>query len=186
MFKELHAMAKDAMLLITATAEGDQLRVSVTPTYPDGKVPAGAAPLRPLSVIASPEELDADFAAVLAFWKTPTPKQTLLEQAQAAAGDGDDGAGSKPADVQPKVRIAAKPVDVQPKAKTSRKSKADDAAGAAAPGPAATGAGKGEGSAESFALTGTESNTDAAPTVEPVAEPAPDAVPVDTFTIDLF
>ncbi len=32
MFTELHAMATHATLLITACADGDQLRVSVTPT----------------------------------------------------------------------------------------------------------------------------------------------------------
>ena len=190
MFKELHAMAKDAMLLITATAEGDQLRVTVTPTYPEGKVPAGAAPLRPLSVIASPDELDADFAAVLEFWKAP--KRTLLEQAQDAASgsddDADSNASSKPTDAQPKVRIAAKPADAQSKSKASRKPKADAAAGSAALGPAVDGAGEGEGAAETFALTGAETSVDAAPAAEPVAEPepAPDAAPVDTFTIDLF
>lgn len=182
MFKELHAMANDATLLITAKAEGDQLRVSVTPTYPDGKVPAGASPLRPLSVIASPEELDADFAAVLEFWRAP--KRSLIEQAQAAAGDADDGASPKAASKPAEAKASA----AQPKSKTSRKPKADAAAGSGAPGPVADGEGEGNGDAETFALTGVESSADAAPAAEPAAEPepAPDAAPVDTFTIDLF
>lgn len=179
MFKELHAMAKAATLLITASAEGDQLRVSVTPTYPEGKVPAGAAPLRPLSVVGSPDELDADFAAVLAFWQAPAPKKSLIEQAQSAAENADDGAQPKP---------AAKPAETKPKVKPGRKPGA-----AAAAKPEVTeqaGAGAAAGGAEEFALTPGETPADAAPeapATDPQPEPEPVAsAPVDKFTIDLF
>lgn len=175
MFKQLHAMANAATLLITASAEGDQLRVSVTPTYPDGKVPAGASPLRPLSVIATPEELDADFAAVLAFWQAP--KRSLIEQAQAAAGDGDEGASRKAASKPAEAKAPA----AQPKSKPGRKTKADAATGSGADDEV-----KGDSDAETFALSGAGTTSGAAPAAEPVAEPAPDAAPVDTFTIDLF
>jgi PRTRC genetic system protein E len=177
MFKELHAMAKDATLLITATAEGDQLRVSVTPIYPNG-TNASAATLRPLSVIGSPEELDADFAAVLEFWKAP--KRTLIEQAQAAAA-GEDASEvvkgtSKPANAKPAE-------DAKPKSKPGRKPKTD-ASGAPGPAGPADDANN-NGGAETFALTGAESSDDETPVAEP--EPAPvAATPVDKFTIDLF
>lgn len=182
MFQQLHAMAKAATLLITASAEGDMLRVSVTPTYPGGKVPAGAALLRPLSVVGSPDELDADFAAVLAYWQAP--KKSLIEQAQAAADDADDGAPGKVA-AKP---AEQKPAEQKPKAKPGRKPGA-----AAAPKPEVTeeadaGAGPAAaGGVEEFALTPAEIPADAAPAAEPAPEPEPVAVAkVDTFTVDLF
>jgi PRTRC genetic system protein E len=130
MFTELHAMAKAAMLLITATAEGDQLRISISPTYPDGKVPAGAVALRPMSLIGTPDELNADFAGALAVWQAP-PKRSILEQAQAAAEANDDA--KEPAKAAGKA--AAKPADAKPKGgKGGRKSApAAQAQGDAAP-----------------------------------------------------
>lgn len=183
MFNELHAMAKAATLLITASAEGDQLRVSVTPTYPDGKVPAGAALLRPLSVIGTPDELEADFTTALTIWRAP--KRSIIEQAQAAADDEpDDNAGGK---------AAAKPAaDKSAKARPSRKP-------TAAAAPKADSAG--QGAAESTDVAGSSSdsaagalggdeeasNSGAAPAEPPAAEPAPAAEAVkDRFTIDLF
>jgi PRTRC genetic system protein E len=184
MFKELHAMAKAATLLMTASAEGDQLRVSVTATYPEGKVPAGATPLRPLSVVGSPDELDADFAAVLAFWQAP--KKSLIEQAQAAADEADDsvpGNEGKPAETPPKS-----------KGKPGRKPGAAAAAKPEVAGPADAGAAAG--GAGEFALTVVEGQAaaaldapaaPAAPAAETPPEPEPVAsAPVDTFTIDLF
>lgn len=90
MFTALHALAKSATLMIVIGAEDDQLRVSITPTQSGDKSKPHA--LRPLSLLATPAELDADFATALAIWQAP--KRTLIEQAQAAAGesaDTDDG-----------------------------------------------------------------------------------------------
>lgn len=169
MFTELHAMAKAATLLITASAEGDQLRVSVTPTYPDGKMPAGAPTLRPLSVIGTPEELNADFAQALTIWVAP--KRSILEQAEAAAGDADDAAPGKP---------AAKVVAKEPKAKPGRKTaaatpKADDAGTVGGP----------EMDGDQASVVEAPAAETPPPAAEPVAQSAPAAV-VDTFTIDLF
>lgn len=188
MFKELHAMATAATLLITASAEGDQLRISVTPTYPDGKVPAGAVPLRPLSLVGSPEELDADFGTVLTFWQAP--KRSLMEQAQAAADGAEDDAGTK---------ATGKPADAKPKAKPGRKpgtaaaqkvDEAGPAAGEAGPGAGADPevTGSQEGGGEVFALTSADSNDAGTPAAPPASAPAPEsgAPAGDTFTIDLF
>ena len=86
MFKALHALAQNATLMIVVSVEGEQLRLSITPTQTGDKKAAPA--LRPLSVIASPEEFDADFAAALAIWQAP--KQSLIEQAKSAAGEDDE------------------------------------------------------------------------------------------------
>ncbi|MFZ3286219.1 MAG: PRTRC system protein E [Telluria sp.] len=186
MFKELHAMATAATLLITASAEGDQLRISVTPTYPDGKVPAGVAPLRPLSLVGSPEELDADFATVLTFWQAP--KRSLMEQAQAAADGAEDDAGAKatgkPAETKPKAKPGRKPG----MAATQKADAAGPATGEAGPGAEPEVAGSQAGGDEVFALTGADSNDAGTPAAPPASAPAPEsgAPAADTFTIDLF
>lgn len=86
MFTALHALAQSATLMIVVAAEEDQLRVSITPTQLGDKAKPHA--LRPLSLLATPAELDADFAAALAIWQAP--KRSLIEQAQAAAGESTD------------------------------------------------------------------------------------------------
>lgn len=183
MFTELHAMAKAAMLLITATAEGDQLRVSVSPTYPDGKAPAGTVALRPLSLVGTPDELDADFGAALALWLTP-PKRSIIEQAQAAADqDAEEAPAAK---VAPKV--SSKTTEAKPKRNAGRKA-----------GPAA----EDKGDADAKPADGDEAQDDeaeisapetaAAPAASTAAEPAlaaeapaPVAEVVDAQTLDLF
>lgn len=181
MFTELHAMAKAAMLLITATAEGDQLRVSVSPTYPDGKAPAGAVALRPLSLVGTPEELDADFGAALALWLTP-PKRSIMEQAQAAAGqDADEAPAAKVA-----TKTSSKPAETKAKRNAGRKTS-----------PAAQSQDDAETKSDDE-----DQDDDAetgAPTATPVAEapaavdpapvttaPAPVVDVVDAQTLDLF
>lgn len=83
MFISLHELAKKATLMITIAAEGDdQMRVNVTPVPFDTKAKANLP--QPLSLVASPAEFDADFAAALLTWHAP--KRSLIEQAQAAGG----------------------------------------------------------------------------------------------------
>jgi PRTRC genetic system protein E len=116
MFKDLHELAQDATLMITVAAEADQLRVSVTPVYPEAKPPANAR--RPLSILGTPAELDSDFTAALAIWQAP--KRSVLQQAQDAASDEQD-------DETPPVGGGSKP-----KSKPGRKPKAATAPGAPA------------------------------------------------------
>lgn len=196
MFPELHAMAKDATLMITARAEGDQLRVSVTPTYPEGKAPAGVTPLRPLSVIGTPEELDADFASALTIWRAP--KRSIIEQAQAAADEPEEiGAGKasrKPAEAKPKAPPARKPRAAAQPEETA--SPADPAVGADASGTGNTNCSAGEDSGHGStdtASNGGDALPIAAPAETATTEPAAAAplaqasgAAVDTFTIDLF
>ena len=81
MFSILHALAKQATLMITIAAEGDdELRVNVTPVPADTKTKAKLP--QPLSLRATPAEFDADFIAALATWQAP--KRSLLQQAQDA------------------------------------------------------------------------------------------------------
>lgn len=87
MFGPLHALAQNATLLIVVSAEDvDQLRVNVTPT----KAGSGGKehPLRPLSLVGTPAELDEGFTAALAEWQAP--RRSLIEQARDAAGDSDE------------------------------------------------------------------------------------------------
>lgn len=183
MFTELHEMAKAAMLLITATAEGDQLRISVTPTYPDGKVPTTAAALRPLSLVGTPGELNADFATALGMWQAP--RRSILDQAQAQVDESNDDADDTPK-ATAKVTKAS---DAKPKIKTPRKS-----APAAAPQGDDTDAQKVE-----IASAESEDVPDAPPVeavgAEPVTAPAPALTAqadgavdesVDVHTLDLF
>lgn len=86
MFTSLHALAKQATLMITIAAEGDgQLRVNVTPMPFDDKAKSQLP--KPLSLLATPAEFDADFSAALATWQAP--KRSLVQQAEDAAGDDE-------------------------------------------------------------------------------------------------
>ena len=97
MFTTLHALSQSATLMIVIAAEGDDLRVSITPTQAGDKTKAHK--LQPLSLIASPAELDEGFAAAIASWQAP--KLTLQQQVEVAnaGGAGADAAstGNKPA-----------------------------------------------------------------------------------------
>lgn len=93
LFTSLHALAQSTSINILITAEGtDNLRVNVTP-MPNGK---GEKQRWPLSLLATPEELDADFAAAVEVYAPgATP---LLEQARAcAAANQPDAAPALPA-----------------------------------------------------------------------------------------
>ncbi|MCA8079946.1 PRTRC system protein E [Burkholderia cepacia] len=93
LFTSLHALAQTTSINILITAEGaDNLRVNVTP-MPNGK---GEKQRWPLSLLATPEELDAEFAAAVEVYAPgATP---LLDQARAcAAANQTDGAPALPA-----------------------------------------------------------------------------------------
>ncbi|RQZ27327.1 PRTRC system protein E [Burkholderia sp. Bp9017] len=93
LFTSLHALARTTSINILITAEGDEnLRVNVTP-MPNGK---GEKQRWPLSLLATPEELDAEFAAAVDVYAPgATP---LLDQARAcAAANQSDAATAPPA-----------------------------------------------------------------------------------------
>jgi PRTRC genetic system protein E len=124
MFTELHSLAQKSTLMIVVTAEGDQLRVNVTPANADRKEKPA---LRPLSLIGTVEELDRDFAQALVIWQAPK-KQSLLEQA-AAAGDDEEGDAGKAGPAKPASKQAVKAVDKKEKApKTKAKAEAKSSA----------------------------------------------------------
>jgi PRTRC genetic system protein E len=132
MFKPLHALAQRATLMIVITAEGPELlRVNITPVQTNDKTKAHE--LRPLSLVGSPEELDADFAEAAAIWQAP--KRSLLDQARDAATDDDKETGATSGGAK-----ARAPSQKKPAAKAATRSAAADtaaAAVAAAPGEAA-------------------------------------------------
>ncbi|MBC7860317.1 MAG: PRTRC system protein E [Burkholderiaceae bacterium] len=168
MFTALHGLAQSATLMIVVAADGDQLRVSITPTATGDKTKPHA--LRPLSLLATPAELDADFAAALAIWQAP--KRSLIEQAQAAAGedpDEDAGESSNGAATEPAAPKKEKP---------GRKKKADAPAN---PGIAQGDAGAGPQPVELEGAEESKSNPEIAPPPAPAQPPA-----ADEFTLDLF
>lgn len=129
MFSHLHELAKKTTLMITIASEGDdQLRVNVTPVPFDTK--AKATLPQPLSLVASPAEFDADFAAALTTWHAP--KRSLIEQAQAATGSAPAAAPALPAP-----RASTKPE--KPGKKGLGKGGADEEPGAAPAGGDAAG-----------------------------------------------
>ncbi|KVX53355.1 PRTRC system protein E [Burkholderia cepacia] len=88
LFTSLYPLAQSASLTILVVAEGDQLRVNVMPKSKDEKA---EQTLYPLSLLASPEELDRDFAEAVQIY-TPG-SQSVLEQARAAsAANAETGA----------------------------------------------------------------------------------------------
>jgi len=170
MFTSLHALAKQATLMITIAAEGDdELRVNVTPVPADTKTKAKLP--QPLSLRATPAEFDADFIAALATWQAP--KRSLLQQAQDATST---------ATVAPAAAVA-KPADKpQEKSKPGRKARAEkpgtsdpESAGLQAAGDATGAAG-----AAADEATGGADAAAGAPGV------GADLDQVDTRTLDMF
>ncbi|KWN77254.1 PRTRC system protein E [Burkholderia stagnalis] len=86
LFTSLHALAQTTSINILITAEGDEnLRVNVTP-LPNAK---GKKELWPLSLVATPEELDAEFAAAVEAYEPGV--LSLLDQARACAAANTSG-----------------------------------------------------------------------------------------------
>lgn len=175
MFKDLHELAQSATLMMIIGADGDQLRVSVTPTQVGDKTKAHV--LRPLSLVGTPEELDADFATALAVWQAP--KMSLIEQAKAAASDdaapasaapGKPAAGSK----GPKASSKKKPSSGEKPAEGALEGGNEEAAENAefAAGPATDQPG--------------ETQEPASPEAVALVTPIEPAASSDTHTLDLF
>ena len=175
MFSDLHALAQSATLLLAISAEGDQLRVSVTPTQAGDKTKPHA--LRPLTLLGTPTELDSDFGAALIAWQGP--KQSLIEQAEAQAGvESESGTAKSPAKTDKADTKAAKGKP-GPKKKEPASSSADKSADEANA-PAITPVD------DVNEANGTAETT--APSEDPAANPPPAlaAAPVDTLTMNLF
>ncbi|AIO45105.1 PRTRC system E domain protein [Burkholderia cepacia] len=85
LFTSLYPLAQNASLTILIVAEGDQLRVNVMPKSKDEKA---EQTLYPLSLLASPEELDRDFAEAVQIYAPGS--QSVLEQARAASAANAD------------------------------------------------------------------------------------------------
>lgn len=189
MFTSLHALAKQATLMITIAPEGaDQLRVNVTPMPLDSKAKAGMP--QPLSLVATPAEFDADFITALGTWQAP--KRTLVQQAQDAAG----GAAAAPTSAE-----APKLPAPKEKPKAGRKAKSDKATGADDADPSgqteATGAddaapgGQADAAGDDAAIAGPDQVATAAPAADdPAATPAPvvatAGLTAADLTLDLF
>ena len=214
MFTSLHALAKQATLMITIAAEGDgQLRVNVTPMPFDTKAKSNLP--QPLSLLATPTEFDADFVAALSTWQAP--KRTLIQQAQDAAGGSPavaapalpapkaDGKSEKPGR-KPRAGKGGdddKKNEAQPTVAAGAQAAADDASGEqplASEGAESTAPGSGS---DAVIERGTEpAGKDDAVNAQPeraaaVADQVADGAaevpqvpagdePVDKFTLDLF
>lgn len=191
MFTTLHALAKQATLMITIAAEGDgQLRVNVTPMPFDTKAKSNLP--QPLSLLATPDEFDADFITALSTWQAP--KRSLIQQAQDAAG----GASAATASAPPAPKAAAKAEKMDKTEKGGKKARVgkggaeqepvEQSAEAAAAGDAQPDAELQEAGGD--AQVAAEAPGTAAEPVEQqaVAELADgvDQEAVDKFTLDLF
>lgn len=93
LFTSLRPLAQTATLTLLITAEGDQLRVNVTPRAHND--PKGEKTLYPLSILASAEELDRDFAEAVAIYEPSA--LSVLDQARAANAANSGSKGSAPA-----------------------------------------------------------------------------------------
>lgn len=94
MFRELHELAQASPLMLTIVAEGEQLRVTVTPQL-DASKTVKASP-HPLYILATPEELDTDFAAALSIY-APGARSVLEQASAAAAANGSTKDNAPPA-----------------------------------------------------------------------------------------
>lgn len=108
MFTEIAQLAKHTTLNLIISAEGDNLRVIVMPRGKDGENPAISTPL---SLVASPEELDREFTTVIGgYTANRTSLQESLDAAktimEAAAKEARDKAANK---AKPASKSAVKP-----------------------------------------------------------------------------
>lgn len=114
LFTSLYPLAQRTTLTLLLTAEGDQLRVNVTPRASnDAK---GEKTLYPLSILATPEELDADFAEAVAIYEPSIA--SVIDQARAASAANTDSRSAP-----------ALPAPTRGKRKPGRPPKADAATG---------------------------------------------------------
>ncbi|MGK5024614.1 PRTRC system protein E [Janthinobacterium sp. RB2R34] len=184
MFTALHALAQSATLMIVVAAEGDDLRVSITPTQAGDKTKAHK--LQPLSLIASPAELDDGFAAAIASWQAP--KLTLQQQVEAANAAGAEGGAPASSKAAPK----------EPPARRAGPGRPKKNEGAAPGGEGSTGATDKAGQQDNTPPAGNVAGAAAAPpaggadaeepeevTLPPAGNAAITAA-VDTVTLDLF
>lgn len=115
MFKALAELAQKSTLLISIATDGDQLRVNITPK---ANAAGGTPALRPLSLLATADELDQDFGKALLAWTSP-PRRSLLDQvadatAEDAAEEGNSAAAkgsAKPAKPAKTAKAPAKSAD---------------------------------------------------------------------------
>src|ERR1700738_542663 len=90
LFTTLFPLTKRAALTVLIVAEGDQLRVNVMPKSKDG---SEEKTIYPLSLLASPEELDRDFAEAVSIYEPGS--QSVLDQARAASAANNNGEAPK-------------------------------------------------------------------------------------------
>ncbi|MEF2265377.1 PRTRC system protein E [Janthinobacterium sp. LS2A] len=194
MFTALHALTQSATLMIVVTAEGDDLRVSITPTQASDKTKAHK--LQPLSLVASPAEMDDGFAAAIQSWQAP--KLSLQQQVEAANAAGADPVAST-------ASSKAAPKEAGKRAGPGRPKKIE---GSAPGGEGTAGAAEKAGQQDDTPPSGNDSSAGAAPgtatqdgaappadaadaeekeeiTLPPAGNPAITAA-VDTVTLDLF
>jgi len=112
LFTALHPLAQRTTLMLLITAEGDQLRINVTPrANNDGK---GEKTLYPLSILATPDELDNDFAEAVSIYEPSV--LSVLDQARAASDANGSGGTPRalPAPAATKGKRGPKPKGQQP------------------------------------------------------------------------
>ncbi|CAG9195759.1 PRTRC system protein E [Paraburkholderia tropica] len=124
LFTSLHPLARRTTLTLLITAEGDQLRVNVMPRANDDA--KGEKTLYPLSLLATPEELDAEFADAVSIYEPSIA--SVLDQARAASAANNGTAAP------------ALPAPGGSKRKGGRPPRAEKAEGEKASGDDATGA----------------------------------------------
>ncbi|MBB3259974.1 PRTRC genetic system protein E [Paraburkholderia bannensis] len=93
LFASLYPLAQRTTLTLLITAEGDQLRVNVMPRPNDDA--KCEKTIYPLSLLATPDELDAEFADAVAIYEPSIA--SVLDQARAASAANTGGAAALPA-----------------------------------------------------------------------------------------
>jgi PRTRC genetic system protein E len=210
MFSALQALTQKTTLLIVVAAEGELLRVNITPTSNDTDA---SHPLHPISLLATPAELDGGFVEALNAWQAP--RLSLIEQVEAAAvaaaSEEDNDKAKKPTATKTAKPLTAKQAakagktpKPEPEPKTAADSAQTATQGSAEPAGATSGApaepGAAPASADASANTTLSEEPIAAPprlvdsTALPPDAPGDPVAPevaasgpaVDKFTIDLF
>lgn len=118
MFTALHALAQKSTLMIVLSTEGDLLRLNIAPAPSDESEQPS---IRPLSLLATPEELDRDLITALQIWQAP--RKSLLEQAADAAAQPDDSTASD-AEGDTGSKSSSKAASAKDKAPAGKKGKA--------------------------------------------------------------
>lgn len=137
LFSSLYPLAQKTTLTLLITVQDDKLRVNVTPRANDDA--KGEKTLYPLSLLATPEELDREFAQAVQIYEPSVASVLVQAHAAAAANTATKSSSTAPALPAPTRGKPGPKPKAKPAAGTETATESSDKPDAAAETPPADG-----------------------------------------------